>query len=384
MSVNIARDEVLPLLKPIEDKETEPKKFSIRKEGEIIVLMLLVIATGALNRVFVKITTEPMGKYAFLLSIFNDVAYIISYGVLLLGKMALGLVKKDSLMYPFRREVPVDPPCKGLIRRTWESFWNLKYFILIGFMEGVANIITTVCNVYVSGIMGSLASQLVLVFAMPIAVVILKTRYNYKQVLGALIVICGSLVAIVPTWFTTTNNGPIGFIILMACSGLPSSISFTIKELIFRKKSDLEIFVVNTTGSIFQLLWWPLLLVMAIAFQQTNGLPIGTYLRYGFLCFVGHNPPGDHQCGPMPVPYIIYIVNNLLFNISVLVLLKKASALQAFMATNTVLPVGFFLFLYHWPLIGAAKLTLEDIISLIVILAGIVLFRLATIYKDKK
>jgi len=390
MNLNTDKEEVMPLLQPAnpnkEDISSKKEGKSWGREGKIVVLMIIVIGSGALNRVFSKITTQPMQNYAFFLTIFNDLAYVICYGTILAIRWAMGIVTKESLAYPFNKEPMPPDSCKGGVRQIWDNMWALKYFVIIGLMEGLANILNTICNVYVSGIMGSLATQLVIVFAMPVAIIMLNARYTVTQVVGAVIVLIGSLIAIVPVTFRETNNGPIGYIVLMASIGLPNSISFTIKELIFKKNKDLDIFVVNTAGSIFQLFFWPALIFVAIALDQTHGLPLSTYIEYGFLCFTGKNPPSSmrHQCGPMPYPYIAYIVNNLIFNISFLVLIRKASTLQAFMATNIVLPLGFFLFLFRWPIIGASKLNIEDVVSLFVILAGIVLFRWASIRKSKE
>lgn len=43
MSVNTARDEVIPLLQPVEDEEKQEKKFSIKKEGALVILLLILI-----------------------------------------------------------------------------------------------------------------------------------------------------------------------------------------------------------------------------------------------------------------------------------------------------------------------------------------------------
>eukprot|EP00026_Physarum_polycephalum_P008988 Phypoly_transcript_09095.p1 GENE.Phypoly_transcript_09095~~Phypoly_transcript_09095.p1 ORF type:complete len:404 (+),score=26.74 Phypoly_transcript_09095:218-1429(+) len=380
-------EESLPILDKYDVLSYKQQKSLIIREAKIVCLMIVVIITGSLNRVISRITTEPMGNYAFFLSLFNDFAYVIAYGSLLALRYAFGTVSKDSLLFPFRK-IPEDynfepPLCKGLIRTWWDNMWALKYFVFIGFLEGLANIMSMIANAHVTGILGSLATQIIIIFAMPSAIIILRTKYTIKQVLAAAIVLAGSLVAIIPD---AIHKGDVKFryIILMAASGLPSAISFTIKEYIFRKKKDLELFVVNTTGSLFQMCWWPALMFVAVALQQTDGHPIGQFLHESFMCFSGRTPADAiTKCTHMPYPYVAYIVNNVFFNVALLILLKRASALQAFMAINTVLPVGFFLFLYPWPIIGSEKINIEDIISLVVILIGIVIYRWALIIAQR-
>lgn len=394
MSTNAREEESLPILDKYEFYTYSQRKSFIKKEIEIVCLMLFVICTGSMNRVISRITTVPMSNYAFFLSIFNDFAYVIAYGSILLIRYAFGSVTKDSLKFPFSK-LPKDyeytPSNEGTmakIKEWWENLWVLKYFIFIGFLEGLANILSTIANAYVSGIMGSLATQLLIVFAMPSAIVILRTRYTIKQVLAASVVLTGALIAIIPNAIHKEDvpmvKGYIYYVIMIAASGIPSAISFTIKELIFTKKKDLEIFVVNTAGSLFQLCWWPALMLVAVLFRQTHGHPLGQFLHESFQCFTGHTPADSNaSCGPMPVPYVIYICNNVVYNVALLVLLKRASALQAFMAVNTVLPVAFFLFLYDWPIIGKEKISWEDGLSLAVILIGIVLYRWALIIAQR-
>jgi len=377
------QDEAVPLLSP-EDEE----KGTRRKEFEIAGLIFLVVGFGSMNRVFSKIMTEPMANYSFFLSLFNGFAYVIFYGGILAVRYLAGKVTKKSLLFPFRvpEPTPHEPMwCSGGgFWRLWDKMWGIKYFIFIGFLDGLGNILGTIANSYISGIMGSLATQCMLLFAMPSAMIMLGTRYTIWQVLAAFTVLLGALVAVVPDLFQSSDNGPVAYIFLMAISNLPNAISFTIKELIFKKEKNLELFVVNTMGSLFQLLWWPLMVPITLLLHQTRGLPLMTYVHYGFMCFTGHTPKeSSADCGPMPYPYIAYISVNVLFNVSLLMLLKRASALQGFMAVKAILPASVFLFLIKWPLIGKNTLTIDNTVSLLIILTGLALYRWASFEKER-
>jgi len=171
----------------------------------------------------------------------------------------------------------------------------------------------------------------------------------------------------------------------MAISTLPNAISFTLKELVFMKKKDLDIFVVNSHTSLFQLVLWPIFVPLTLLFKQTGSQPLLIYVKHGFECFVGMTPD-DHStqdCSSYPWPYVIYISINLLFNIVLLVLLKRASALLGFMAIKAILPLSVLLFYFKWPLIGPTSLNLFVVGGLIVILFGLGLFRYTTITKKR-
>lgn len=83
-------------------------------------------------------------------------------------------------------------------------------------------------------------------------------------------------------------------------------------------------------------------------------------------------------CEHSPVAYAVYLGGNLLYNISVVLLLKRASATMAFMAMLVVLPGAFAAFMYDWPIIGADKDALHPLVfvGFVMIIVGLVAYRL--------
>jgi len=103
------------------------------------------------------------------------------------------------------------------------------------------------------------------------------------------------------------------------------------------------------------------------------------------MCFVGKTPPSTaNDCAVNPYPYLIYIVINIVYNVLVLMITKRASALLGFMAIKPVLPISVLLFYINWPLIGSAPLNFYTLAGLAVILCGLIVFRLSTLDRDKK
>jgi len=180
-----------------------------------------------------------------------------------------------------------------------------------------------------------------------------------------------------------------GYYILVAVSTLPNTVSFALKEKMFRKERNLDLFVVNSASSLFQLLWWPLMIPLTVVLHQTGNTPLLTFVHDGFECLSGKTPTvsGTHMeldCTPNPYPYLVYIGVNLVFNIFVLLLIKRASALQSFMSMNGILPASVFLFLHKWPLLGRTNIDIYMIMSLTVVMIGLVLYRIATVMKDRQ
>jgi len=237
---------------------------------------------------------------------------------------------------------------------------------------------------YLSGQLASVMTQAIVGYSMLCAMLILSTRYTYWQVWGMLVIVGGTMVCLFANGLEE-GRSHMGYAMIMFLSTLPNALSFTLKELVFVRRPKLDIFVVNSSSSLFQLLLWPVFLPLTLLFNQTGGLPFGTYLMDGFKCFVGQYdfaPGSPYDCRAMPYPFLIYIAFNLAYNVALLLLLKQASALQAFMAVKAVLPVSFLLFYFKWPLITPSPINAFIIVGLVVVIVGLIFYRLATISKD--
>lgn len=202
---------------------------------------------------------------------------------------------------------------------------------------------------------------------------------------GAFVILCGTTVCLFSNGWASTKKSHFGFVTLYLFSTAPNALSFTLKELVFKSRKKLDIFVVNSTSSLFGLLLWPIFLPLTLLFDQTDGKPFGRYIIDGLYCFMGRNEFGEnssYDCSVMPYPWLAYMAFNLSYNIALLLLLKRASALQAFMALKAVLPVSFLLFYVRWPLIGSSPINAFVIVGLLVVIAGLIVYRLATISKE--
>lgn len=216
------------------------------------------------------------------------------------------------------------------------------------------------------------------------AILLLGTRYTYWQVWGASVILGGTMICLFANGWESSTVGHLGYATIAFFGTAPNALSFTLKELVFQKRRKLDIFVVNSTSSLFGLLLWPIFLPLTLLFGQTNGMPFGKYMLDGLYCFVGkyEMTSSKFDCTSMPYPWLVYMAFNLAYNVALLLLLKKASALQAFMAVKAILPVSFLLFYFKWPLIDSSPINAFIIVGLITVIAGLIMYRLSTISKE--
>eukprot|EP00759_Apiculatamorpha_spiralis_P032652 PhF_6_TR34127/c0_g1_i1/m.49816 len=366
------------------------------KEIKVWSLIISVLFFGGLNRVFYKILVTPMSNdsanlsYSFFVSLFGALAYCVVYFSILGIRYCLGHVTKEMLRYPWT--IQRCEQKEGLPITTTPP---LVLFICMGVLDGLGNILGLISAPYISGAMISLMSQAIVAFSMASSILMLRTRYTMWQILGACVILTGAGVALVPD-LQSGAGGSVGYNLVTALSTLPNAISFTLREVVFLNNPGIDIFIVNSHGSLWQLLLTPIFLPLTLLFNQTSGQSLGTYIENGLSCFVGETPDANKgvvDCSllakplwtwlPIAFPYLCYMVCNVVFNISLLFVVKYASALQSFMAIKAVLPISVVLFYIKWPLIPQQPANAYLISGLIVILIGLGVFRFTTVLKDK-
>jgi len=271
-------------------------------------------------------------------------------------------------------------------KTLWGKISPWKYFVIMGLMDGLGNILGLIAQPYLSGPVVSLMSQTIVLFSVICAIILLNTKYSFWQIWSVAFLLCGVMFTLIPT-FSGKNqlSGEATWALLVAFSTLPNAISFTYKELLFREKPGLDIFIVNSHGSLFQLLFQPIFLPITLIFPGVLG-PSSNLLQFvsdGFGCWVGVTPNLDKEtCKNNPWPYLIYACFNLAFNILLLMVTKEASALYSFMAIKAILPISVILFLANWPIIGSSSISDYDIIGLLIIVLALGLYRFFTVQKN--
>jgi hypothetical protein len=257
----------------------------------------------------------------------------------------------------------------------------------MGFLDGMGQLFDLLTRPHVSGPLIQLLPQGSLFYNMIVSTIILKDRFTYWQLWSVLFLIGGVILTLTPQ-IAGSFGGEVIYIIIIIIYPVFSSISFVLKELLFRKKSDLDVFIVNSHNSLFQFLLQPLFIPITFLINphQTAGKPLTVYLQGAFDCFGGITPtwaPPGADCSPDPWPYIIYIIINIVFNISILTFVKEASVVVTFLVIRALLPLSVISFYINWPLLQATPFSPWHIAGLVVIMTALVFYRISSYYKTK-
>eukprot|EP01090_Pellita_catalonica_P005832 TRINITY_DN16053_c0_g1_i1.p2 TRINITY_DN16053_c0_g1~~TRINITY_DN16053_c0_g1_i1.p2 ORF type:complete len:265 (-),score=39.75 TRINITY_DN16053_c0_g1_i1:828-1622(-) len=219
---------------------------------------------------------------------------------------------------------------------------------------------------------------------------LLRARYNLGQLLAAATLMAGVVVALIPDFEAGGVGGSVVWAIVYFFSSLPAAISFTLKEKVFREVKDMDIFVVNTLDSFWQLIFSALYfpLVIAPGFGAVPAEKLGLYVKNGAGCMIGHTPVAEYEnhkddCFGMPWPTLMYVVINLAFNISSLLLVKKGGVVLAFVSGGVALPLQNLAFIFSYPLLKGEGFEFWDIIALVIVLGGLIGYRYFSILQER-
>ena len=227
--------------------------------------------------------------------------------------------------------------------------------------------------------------QLLLQLAIPVtmiaSVLILKTKYSVGQYIGAIIIIGGIVIDVIPAFFDPGSDlaaDSLFWLLIYLSSVLPFAASYTYKEIIF-KNVEMNIFYLMAQDTNYQLLF-NLLFTPVDAIPKfgssSNLASVYTDIYYGFLCFFGINSlPGD-DCQGTWYLLIEYAFFNIGINLCMLFLLQQDSAAFMFLAMTITVPIANICFSFEW-VMGeyATPLSWYDIVALFVIVFGLLLYR---------
>jgi hypothetical protein len=225
----------------------------------------------------------------------------------------------------------------------------------------------------------NIINQTIIPITMLATAVIIRVRYQWLKIGGAGIIMLGAGVAIIPLFFDTGSN-KIDFVwyavLIYFLNNIPQSLSNVTKELAFNGL-DMDVWYLGAWVGWFQVLFTAAMLPLTVfpAFGGIAFRDMPDQLAKGFWCWLGYNSlPGDN-CSYNYVATTIYIVINFFYNIFILLVTKHASATMFTLAFAIRLPltqiaycIPFIMQQYVEPF------TWESIVSLVVVLAGFVLY----------
>jgi len=342
-------------------------------------IMMCVVATAVSNTILRRIAMVPMERYPLFLTICQTFNYVIVYGSLLAFR-----VKNDTDTSTSNNSSR--PVTKEMLRiRKLPFLW-------IGLCDSLGDLLGNAAIGKLPGYQPPLLAKLNIVFTAFFSHALLGEQYNKRQILIMAVVICGSLVTLIPlVWdavaltSSISNYGDVDigddnksnplsslfYIAVYILSVAPTALGFVLKEKVFREYEpsfDLDIFVVNTYTAIGGLLCQAIFFVPLAALSGVPYSDISRYMMNGYRCFTNdvrsdnilnsdsdsmHN---DEECRGSPLAPALYLAMNVLYNICFLISIKYGGTLLTFITNTVTFPLSTLLFTcgISWPLLGSS------------------------------
>eukprot|EP00931_Biecheleriopsis_adriatica_P115746 TRINITY_DN91500_c0_g1_i1.p1 TRINITY_DN91500_c0_g1~~TRINITY_DN91500_c0_g1_i1.p1 ORF type:complete len:433 (+),score=70.17 TRINITY_DN91500_c0_g1_i1:75-1373(+) len=325
-------------------------------------LMASVVALGSLNSFAGRIKAETLGKYSGVVSgVVDAVVFMLFYLVVttLQGPVA-------------QRQLP-----KVLqTGKSWEQAGSWKFLFIAGVSDQIGMVFGFIAQPYLTPLMYSLMNQAIVPFTVLLSMIMLASRYIALE-LFAVCLVAGAAIACVLSSGSSNGANNVGMAALTASTTCFPAGAFVLKELAFRdwsqrfrneiedsEEEPLNIFVVGSVCAIVSLC---VSVPVALAVQSfESASPVETFLQ-GFNVLVN----GDHTL----VCYTAYIFVNLAFNLALLLLVRNASALLAFLSLKLTVPCVALLSPLPWPIIGPSPVTSTEWAVMVLMIGGVVAFR---------
>ncbi|GMN40180.1 hypothetical protein TIFTF001_009414 [Ficus carica] len=374
---------------------------SATTQQQILLCSALTVAFAVANRVLYKLALVPMKEYPFFLAQVTTFGYVVVYFLILYTRYNAGVVTDEMIDQP------------------------KKLFVAIGALEALGVALGMASAAMLPGPAIPILNQTFLVWQLFFSVLILGRTYTVRQIAGCLLVATGIAVAVTSGSNADQMLSGVEFVwpALMIASCAFQAGASIIKEFVFidaaarLKDKSLDIFVVNSFGSGFQtanldegrvlanligrhkqgavfvLLFLPLLSgLKGIPFAQ---LP--SYLKSGVGCFlnIGTNTSGKFSfsvdtaklnnydflspicCDGSPLLPLLYIATNLMFNISVLNLVKTSSAVVSSLAVMLSVPISIYILSIPLPYLAeGSDLSPYFLFGGLILVLGLVLYTL--------
>jgi drug/metabolite transporter (DMT)-like permease len=332
--------------------ETQPTPATTpqtQKRGGVLALVFAVSAvmiTGICNRLLYKMALKPLGSYVFFLAQLQTFGYCFVYIGALAIRYNAGLVPKEMLQVPRKMA---------------------GTFIAIGFIEALSSLLSFISAANLPGVVLPLLGQTVLFWQVLLAITILGKRLGWSQIIGVTLVVSGVALAAWPSTATAAapsilaNINPM-YAIIFVVSMLFPALDTILKESVFRRwreqwsdgKKDLDLFILNSFGSLAQAAFVFALLPAITAARGMAVSDLPSYLSAGWQCVRGITPPCGSDCTGAPLIPILYVVFNLAFNVAALQVIRQAGNVAISLIMSAIVPATLFAFTLPLPFLDPA------------------------------
>jgi len=256
---------------------------------------------------------------------------------------------------------------------------------VMGCLDGIAGLMQSFAVNYIpSGSLIVLLYQSAIPISMIISKLILKAKYGIHHYIGAVIVVCGLLVVLLPSLIVPPSSSQNVSQLTMAIwssvlitSCIPMTLSSVYKE---KALGEVEIDVVYMNGwiAVYQVIISVALAVPSAYASSLTPKELPDNMWNGAKCYVGINSitGGTHpdDCSMAPLYVTLYLFFNVLYNILIIMILKYGSSNILWLAMTIMVPMVNFAFALPF-MPDPQALTVWNDIGLVVIMLGLVIYR---------
>ena len=262
------------------------------------------------------------------------------------------------------------------LSRSFRHWWRV--FLVVAVCFSLYNFLFRVGGrgQLVAGGIIVLINQLSIPIVMLLSFVFLSKRYRLLQYAGAIVIIGGVVVSLIPEFGTMgSHHSELWAIVIVVASTVPVAVATVYLEF-HLQHGGFNIIWGWCWINVFQFLVG-LPLVFALPLQGTAFSDIWASVADGASClFLAQNTYSDDQCGTVGLWYLVYFVFNIAFNISLGWVLKLSSAALYSVASTVALPLSNIAFSLR-VLMGddVTPWSYWDLAALAIVVVGLVLFR---------
>mmetsp|Transcript_24505 Transcript_24505/g.40565 ORF Transcript_24505/g.40565 Transcript_24505/m.40565 type:complete len:576 (-) Transcript_24505:417-2144(-) len=325
-------------------------------------LFVAMVVFGSLNKIYTKLQCYPMHDFPIFLSLISCAAYV-------------------PLCFAYIIPVTKFTDWIGAEQQAIEK----HKFMVMGALDAISGVMSTFAVNYITNAsMIILVQQSAIPISMAISAVLLQARYSAYQYWGALVVMCGIVVCVLPSLASGVAGGTAEIIWMgvLVLSCVPMCLSSVYKE---KALGEIDVDVVYLNGWVA---WYQFLITLALAVPSAYAMgftaaDIPRNLLDGSKCYVGIQPEdtpesesteGIYSCMNSMMLVNMYIGFNVVYNVLLILILKYGSANILWLASTVMVPFGNIVFSLKF-VPGHQPLTPSNFWSLGLIMSGLVLYR---------
>ncbi|KAJ8601771.1 hypothetical protein CTAYLR_006825 [Chrysophaeum taylorii] len=370
------------------------------------VAIATVVCLGGLNSIFSKIRADQLQEFDGLAcGVMNAIGYVVFYFAYVAYAYRTGAITPEMMRFMY-----VDAGDETARKSSWRIWRGAhRYIVAGGLADEAGQVCGFVAQPYVSIIASALLSQTSSAWNMCWSASLLGARYVAQEFAGVGIALAGASLEVLDIESGNDRGTRFDMALLLLASAAAPSLSFVLKEKCFRlwegaprpllgDRKDLDVWVVASAAAVWSLAWAPAVTLATAVIQRPHNMSVSRYFVETARCFGNDvdyaskfidddDDDGDARraCRQAWQYWLLYMVNNICYNISIYRVVRLTSALTAFVCLKIVVPVAVVLAVaVEWPYVGRGTMTATQGISLVVILVGVAIFRHGSYVNERR